>query len=98
VRDPQGNGTDQAKVAALGIRLRHWVSLHGVALNVDPDLGHFSGIVPCGIADAQVTSLAKLGIDAPMEEIDRTLRRVFEKRFGPTADVAPPTTSPARSA
>jgi lipoyl(octanoyl) transferase len=95
VRDPQGNGADEAKVAALGIRLRHWVSLHGVALNVEPDLAHFAGIVPCGITDAAVTSLAKLGVDARMEELDRALRTVFENRFGPTADVAPPTFSSA---
>jgi lipoyl(octanoyl) transferase len=96
VRDPRGTGTGEAKVAALGIRLRRWVSLHGLALNVDPDLGHFAGIVPCGIADAAVTSLAELGIEVRMEEVDRTLKTVFENRFGPTADVAPPAFSSAQ--
>ncbi len=82
-------GSD-AKIAALGIRLRRWVSLHGVALNVDPELEHFSGIVPCGIADAGVTSLARLGVDARMKDVDRALRGAFERRFGPTRDVALP--------
>ena len=72
------------KIAAIGVRVRHWVTLHGVALNVDPDLGHFAGIVPCGIADPRlgVTSLADLGIYAQMAEVDAALRAAFAEVFG----------------
>jgi lipoyl(octanoyl) transferase len=72
------------KIAAIGVRVRHWVTLHGVALNVDPDLGHFAGIVPCGIADPRlgVTSLAGLGIHVQMAEVDAALRAGFAEVFG----------------
>ena len=72
------------KIAAIGVRVRHWVTLHGVALNVDPDLGHFAGIVPCGIADPRygTTSLADLGIRAPMAEVDAALEAAFAEVFG----------------
>ena len=63
------------------MRIRHWVSFHGIALNVDPDLTHYAGIVPCGIADHGVTSLAALGVEASMEEVDRVLRATFEEIF-----------------
>ena len=74
------------KIAAIGVRIRRWVSFHGVALNVAPDLSHFSGIVPCGIGEAHygVTSLADLGRAASMAEVDLALRRAFEARFGQT--------------
>jgi lipoyl(octanoyl) transferase len=74
------------KVAALGIRVRRWVSFHGAALNVAPALSHFSGIVPCGVAQAHygVTSLRDLGRNAAMDDVDRALRAAFEARFGPT--------------
>jgi lipoyl(octanoyl) transferase len=74
------------KVAAIGVRVRRWVTLHGVALNVDPNLTHFSGIVPCGIAEAHygVTSLADLGRPATMARADAALRAAFETVFGPT--------------
>ena len=72
------------KIAAIGIRVRRWVSYHGIALNVDPDLGHFSGIVPCGIRGAGVTSLRRLGVSATMAEVDAVLRETFEARFGAT--------------
>ena len=75
-----GGGED--KVAALGVRLRHWVSFHGVALNVDPDLGHYAGIVPCGIRAHGVTSLAKLGATTDMAVVDRALRASFAEIFG----------------
>ncbi len=74
------------KVAAIGIRVRRWVSFHGVSLNVAPDLTHFQGIVPCGIGDAHygVTSLDDLGRKAVMADADAALRQAFEARFGPT--------------
>jgi lipoyl(octanoyl) transferase len=76
------------KIAAIGIRLKRWVSLHGIALNVDPDLSHFSGIVPCGVADERygVTSLVDLGHVVTMAEVDMVLRREFEALFGSTRD------------
>ncbi len=72
------------KVAAIGIRIRRWVTFHGISLNVDPDLSHFSGIVPCGVRGHGVTSLADLGLLVSMPEVDSMLRRNFEIVFGPT--------------
>jgi lipoyl(octanoyl) transferase len=71
-----------AKIASVGVRVRRWVSFHGVSLNVDPDLEHFSGIVPCGLADTPVTSLAALGAETDMERVDAALRTAFESVFG----------------
>ena len=71
-----------AKIAAIGVRLRRWVSSHGVSLNVAPDLSHFAGIVPCGL-DEPVTSLARLGCNASLPDVDTALRLAFERRFGP---------------
>jgi lipoyl(octanoyl) transferase len=67
----------EKKIAALGVRVRRWVTLHGIAINVNPDLSHFAGIVPCGIADAGVTSMAALGADADMAALDRVLKETF---------------------
>ncbi len=77
-------GRREDKIAAIGVRVRHWVSYHGVALNVDCDLSHFSGIVPCGIAAPQygVTSLLDLGIPASMHDVDAALRAAFDEVFG----------------
>ncbi|MBL26790.1 MAG: lipoate-protein ligase B [Rhodospirillaceae bacterium] len=75
----------EAKIAALGVRVRRWVSYHGIALNVDPDLSHFGGIVPCGIRDYGVTSLADLGITATMADVDLALRETFAEVFGAEA-------------
>ena len=77
------------KIAAIGVRVRRWATFHGVALNVAPDLAHFSGIVPCGIASAQygVTSLADLGRKATMADADAALRASFETTFGAIADM-----------
>jgi lipoyl(octanoyl) transferase len=91
LRPDKGVGCED-KIAAIGIRLRRWVSLHGVALNVEPNLSHFAGIVPCGVSDARygVTSLVDLGRTVTMPEVDRVLRREFEGLFGPTRSVANP--------
>jgi len=70
------------KIAALGVRIKRWVTFHGVALNVDPDLSHFSGIVPCGVRAHGVTSLADLGIVATMADVDVALKKSFERVFG----------------
>jgi lipoyl(octanoyl) transferase len=83
VRRPEKGPGVEEKIAAVGIRLRRWVSFHGIALNVAPDLSHFAGIVPCGIRDRGVTSLADHGVNASMEEVDRVLRHEFEAVFGP---------------
>jgi lipoyl(octanoyl) transferase len=79
------------KIAAIGIRVRRWVTLHGIALNVEPDLAHFSGIVPCGVSAAHlgVTSLADLGLPVTMNEVDAVLRREFEAIFGASELVGP---------
>jgi lipoyl(octanoyl) transferase len=77
------------KIAAIGVRVRHWVSYHGVALNVDPELDHFRGIIPCGVTEHGVTSLARLGITASMPEIDVALRATFDEVFGETAACVP---------
>lgn len=76
---------DGAKVASIGVRVRRWVTLHGVSLNVDPELEHFSGIVPCGLKDVSVTSLSALGAETDMNRIDQALRASFEDVFGETA-------------
>ena len=72
-----GEGPDEAKIGALGVRVRRWVTLHGFALNVAPDLSHYRGIVPCGIADFGVTSLAELGKQMPLTGVDAALKRSF---------------------
>ncbi|TCR82183.1 lipoyl(octanoyl) transferase LipB [Rhizobium sp. BK376] len=81
---PDGTMSED-KVAALGIRLRKWVTFHGLSLNVDPDLSHFSGIVPCGISAYGVTSLVDLGLPIMMADADIRLRQAFESIFGETA-------------
>jgi len=70
------------KIAAIGIRLRKWISFHGISINVEPELEHFSGIVPCGISDHGVTSLVDLGLPVTMDDLDVTLRDSFAKVFG----------------
>ncbi|MBX3488217.1 lipoyl(octanoyl) transferase LipB [Parvibaculum sp.] len=82
VRRPERGLTAEDKIAAIGVRLRKWVTFHGVSLNVDPDLDHFSGIVPCGIAQHGVTSLADLGRKATMADVDAALRETFDSVFG----------------
>ncbi len=84
VKRPDKGPAREDKIAALGIRVSRWVSFHGISLNVAPDLGHYAGIVPCGIADQGVTSLEDMGQIVTMEEVDSALRTTFEARFGPT--------------
>jgi lipoyl(octanoyl) transferase len=71
------------KIAAIGIRLRHWVTYHGISLNVDPELGHFDGIIACGVRDHGVTSLVDLGLPVTMADADLALRQTFQQIFGP---------------
>ncbi|WP_332680616.1 lipoyl(octanoyl) transferase LipB [Bosea sp. (in: a-proteobacteria)] len=84
VRRPEKGAEVEDKIAALGIRVRRWVSFHGISLNVEPELSHFDGIVPCGIAGHGVTSLVDLGLPVTMPEVDSLLRAQFELVFGPT--------------
>jgi lipoyl(octanoyl) transferase len=78
------------KIAAIGVKLRRWVSFHGVSLNVEPELSHFSGIVPCGIAEHGVTSLVDLGLPVTMDEADEALKASFRIVFGDVEEVPPP--------
>jgi lipoyl(octanoyl) transferase len=85
-RPGKGEGAED-KIAAIGIRIQRWVTLHGFSLNVAPDLSHFSGIVPCGVSEQKfgVTSLADLGRPASMPDVDQALRGAFAPLFGSTA-------------
>jgi lipoyl(octanoyl) transferase len=74
-------GEAEAKIAAIGVRVRRWVTYHGMALNIDPELDHYRGIIPCGIAEHGVTSLAALGVTASVEEVDTALRGTFAEVF-----------------
>lgn len=89
-RKAPGLPTQEDKIAAIGVKLRRWVSFHGISLNVEPDLSHFDGIVPCGIGEHGVTSLVDLGLPVSMDEADAALRSGFETIFGPTIEAAPP--------
>lgn len=86
------NARREDKIAAIGVRLRHWISFHGISLNVEPDLSHFAGIVPCGIDEAGlgVTSLVDLGLPVTLADADMALRQGFEAVFGPVSDAAAP--------
>jgi lipoyl(octanoyl) transferase len=86
VRRPDKGPGAEDKIAAIGIRVRRWVAFHGISLNVDPDLEHFGGIVPCGIADGRygVTSLVDLGLPVTLADTDLALRAAFESVLGPT--------------
>jgi len=85
-----GAPTREDKIAAIGVKIRRWVSFHGVSLNVEPDLSHFEGIVPCGIAEHGVTSLVDLGLPITMDEADVALRASFERVFGPVSAAPAP--------
>jgi lipoyl(octanoyl) transferase len=84
-RPDQGEGRED-KIAAIGVRVKKWVTLHGISLNVAPDLGHYQGILACGVADPKqgVTSLRELGVDASMADVDAALRKSFAEVFGAT--------------
>lgn len=84
VAGESGQTTTERKIAAIGVRVKRFVTCHGIALNVVPDLSHFAGIVPCGIAEHGVTSLAELGVPHDMALVDRTLAAAFSRHFGPT--------------
>lgn len=84
---PDGSPAED-KIAAIGIRLRRWVSFHGIAINVEPELGHFSGIVPCGVTEHGVTSLVDLGLPVAMDDLDVALKAAFEAIFGPATHVS----------
>ena len=91
-RTRPGGPEREDKIAAIGIRLRRWVSFHGIALNVEPDLSHFAGITPCGVTDPRygVTSLVDLGLPVTMEDADLALKQSFEQVFGPVEAAEPP--------
>ncbi len=80
-----GGAVREDKVAAIGVRLQRWVSMHGISINVEPDLSHFAGIVPCGITEHGVTSLVDLGLPVTMDDVDVALRQTFDAVFGPDA-------------
>ena len=91
---PKADGTPaEDKIAAIGVKLRRWVSFHGISINVEPDLSHFSGIVPCGIRDHGVTSLVDLGLPVTLEDLDVALKTTFP-RFFPKGGMQPDGTSP----
>jgi len=89
-RRQAGAPVREDKIAAIGVKLRRWVSFHGISLNVEPDLSHFNGIVPCGVTEHGVTSLVDLGLPVTMDEADAALRASFEEVFGPLAPANPP--------
>ncbi len=78
------------KIAAIGVKVRKWVTFHGISLNVEPDLEHFGGIVPCGIVEHGVTSLVDLGVLATMDDADAALKTAFRRHFGPVVEGDPP--------
>jgi lipoyl(octanoyl) transferase len=90
VRRPDRGETAEDKIAAIGIRVRRWATFHGISLNVEPDLSHFSGIVPCGVTEHGVTSLVDLGRPVTLPEVDAVMRKAFEEIFGPTLRVETP--------
>jgi lipoyl(octanoyl) transferase len=90
-RKTPGLPVREEKIAAIGVKIRRWVSFHGISLNVEPDLSHFGGIVPCGITEHGVTSLVDLGLPVTMDEVDAALKASFERVFGPVIQAeAPP--------
>jgi lipoyl(octanoyl) transferase len=99
VRRPEKGVEREDKIAAIGIRIKRWITLHGIALNVDCDLSHFAGIVPCGVSEPRygITSLRDLGLPVTMAEVDAAMRREFAGLFGPIARAPAAGDSPAAS-
>jgi len=89
-RKAPGLPVREEKIAAIGVKIRRWVSFHGISLNVEPDLTHFSGIIPCGITEHGVTSLVDQGLPVTMDEVDAALKASFERVFGPVVLAEPP--------
>lgn len=89
-----GAAAREDKIAAIGVKLRRWVSFHGISLNVEPDLAHFGGIVPCGISEHGVTSLVDLGLPVAMDDADAALKSSFQAVFGPVEAVEAPDLGP----
>ena len=90
-RPPQPDGSPaEDKIAAIGVRIRHWVAFHGISINVEPDLSHYAGIVPCGIADHGVTSLVDLGLPVTLADLDAALAETFDEVFGQAAAAVRP--------
>jgi lipoyl(octanoyl) transferase len=89
-RRVSGAPAREDKIAAIGVKIRRWVSFHGISLNVEPNLSHFDGIVPCGISEFGVTSLVDLGLPVTMDEADAALRTSFERIFGAVVPAQPP--------
>jgi len=89
-RRTPGLAPREDKIAAIGVKLRRWVSFHGISLNVEPDLGHFGGIVPCGVTDHGVTSLVDLGLPVTLDDADAALKLSFQRVFGATVPSDPP--------
>lgn len=91
-RTQPGGPICEDKIAAIGLRVRKWVSFHGISINVEPDLSHFNGIIPCGITDVGlgVTSLVDLGLPVTLHDVDMALRESFETAFGETVSATPP--------
>jgi lipoyl(octanoyl) transferase len=89
-RRAPGMAATEDKIAAIGVKLRRWVSFHGISLNVEPDLSHFAGIVPCGLTEHGVTSLVDLGLPVTMDEADAALKASFREVFGDVFETAPP--------
>jgi len=89
-RKALGVAAREDKIAAIGVRVSRWVSFHGISFNVEPDLGHYAGIVPCGITEHGVTSLVDLGLPVGMDDADAALKASFRQVFGPVEDAEPP--------
>ncbi len=90
-KPPLPDGTPREdKIAAIGVRIRHWVTFHGISINVEPDLSHYAGIVPCGIADHGVTSLVDLGLPVTLADLDAALAETFQEVFGATTEAPLP--------
>ena len=89
-RKEPGLPVREEKIAAIGVKIRRWVSFHGISLNVEPDLTHFSGIIPCGITEHGVTSLVDQGLPVSMDEVDAALKASFERVFGPVIEAEAP--------